>query len=200
MKRYEDFKRSGIPFTDRIGEPAEFDAAMGRIALGFSFLEDTARNVILLLSGTGAEIGHILAAELSFRQKLDVAASLARHLLRGLAEPTEQLDALEENIEELIWICRRSEELRNTYLHSSYTGRERAKHSAKGHYGLRVHRESVDAALLLDVADFIVHAGMELEGLPLLLGIADTVGGADDSIAYVKNGSVVATFRFGEVA
>jgi hypothetical protein len=199
MKRDRDFKPSGTSFVDRIGEPDEFDAAMGRIALAFSFLEDTARNVLLLLSGTKNEIGNILAAELSFRQKLDVTASLARQTLGSLATPTEQLNA-QEDIQELVSMCRRSAELRNTYLHSSYAGRERAKLSARGHDGLRVHRESVDAALLLDVADFITYAGMELECLPLLLGVADNVSATEHSIVYLKDGSVVATFKFGEVA
>jgi hypothetical protein len=200
MKHYEDFKPSGDSFAERIGDPTEFDAAFGHLALGFSFLEDTAHNVIVLLSGTKSEIGHIMAAGLSFRQKLDVLGSLAHHHLGVLNTTAEHLDYLEEIIGEMLWICRRAEELRNTYLHSSYSGPKRAKFSAKADRGLRVHLESVNSALMLDVSDFIVSAGMELEGLPLLLEIADTVGGNDEYISYEKNGSVVATFRFGEVA
>jgi hypothetical protein len=200
MKHYDDFKLSGESFAERIGEPDEFDAAIGHLALGFSFLEDTAHNVIVLLSGTKSELGHIMAAGLSFRQKLDVVASLARHHLGTLNKAAEDLHGLEEWLGEILWICRRSEELRNTYMHSSYSGRRRAKFSANAYHGLRVHLESVDAALLLDVSDFIVSAGMELEGLPLLLDIADMVGGTGDCIKYEKKGAVVATFRFGEVA
>jgi hypothetical protein len=70
MKYYRDFARTGQSFAERCGEPDEFDAAMGRIALSFSFMEDTARNMILVLSGAQLEVGRILTAELSFRLKL----------------------------------------------------------------------------------------------------------------------------------
>ena len=52
LKYYQDFSPTLDSFEDRIGPPEEFDAVMGRIALGFSFLEDTARNLIVLFSKT----------------------------------------------------------------------------------------------------------------------------------------------------
>src|ERR1700722_1006053 len=193
MKFFQDFERSGDSFVERIGEPEELDAAIGRVALGFSFLEDTARNVIVLLSAADSKVGHIMTAELSFRQKIDVLASLVWHRLPMMAESDRSLNNPEtkEHLKELILICRRAEELRNTYLHSYYAGPERLKLSAKAKHGLKVHRETVDAGLVLDVADFIVYVGTELEGLPLILGLADIVGGAEDWISYSKEDGTV---------
>jgi hypothetical protein len=56
----------------------------------------------------------------------------------------------------------------------------------------------VDSGLLLDVADFIGDTGMQLENLPMLVGLADSASGGDDYVSYFKNGSLVTTFRFGE--
>jgi hypothetical protein len=197
MKYYQDFFRTGQSFEERIGDPREFDAAMGRIALSFSFLEDTARNVIMLLAGTEFRVGCILTAELSFRQKLNALASLIKQQLLTLAAK-EQRPQIEEQTRELLALCWSSDDLRNTYLHSSYSLEARAKLTAKWKQGLRIHVEPVDSALLLDVADFIADSGMELEFLPMLLGIADRVSSHGDSLSYSKNGSVIATFQFGE--
>ena len=139
MKYYEDFASSGLSFLDRIGEPDEFHAAMGHIALGFSYLEDTARNVIVLLSGADFKVTSVMVAEMSFRQKLNVSASLARHIGSTLSCSSSGLNHAELDlcIGELIKTCQRAEELRNTYLHSSYAGLERAKISAKAD-GLKI--------------------------------------------------------------
>jgi hypothetical protein len=197
MKYYDDFSLTGQSFEERVGDPDEFDSAIGRIALGFSFLEDTARNMIIMLAGADFSVGCIMTAELSFRQKLNVLASLIKQQLPALVADEDRA-VIEEQTNELLALCWRSEELRNTYLHSSYTRRERAKITAKSKHGLRIHVESVDSGLLLDVADFIVDSGMELESLPMLLGIADLTSGGGDYVSYSLNGSVIKTFRFGE--
>lgn len=194
MKYYEDFSPSFDSFGDRIGPPDEFDAAMGRIALGFSFLEDTARNLIVLLSKTDRKTGYTLAAHLSFKQKIDVLEALVAHELETLSD-----EDLKKQIREMFILCRRSEELRNSYLHSSYAGTVRAKFSAKDKRGLRITKEQVSSALLLDVADFIVAAGMEIEGLPMLFGYGDSQSSGADFTEYIKDGKVIAKFRFGEV-
>lgn len=196
MKYFEDFTSSGNSFGERVGQPDEFDAAMGRIALGFSYLEDTTRNVIVLLSGAHPEIGHIMVAELSFRQKLDVLGSMVRQRVHSSFAASNDPGG-EDYVDELLSLCHRAEELRNAYLHSSYEGGERAKLSAKARHGLRIQREHVDSGLLLDVADYIVYAGTELEGLPILVEVADRVTGGPGFVSYSKSGSIVATFKFG---
>ena len=54
-------------------------------------------------------------------------------------------------------------------------------------------------ALLLDVSEYIANAATAIEGLPLILEIADTVCYSADCIRYTKNDSVVVEFRFGEL-
>ena len=194
MKFYEEFAPTPQSFYERIGAPTEFDAAIGRIALAFSCLEDTARNLIVFLAGTDRRTGHTLVAQLSFRRKLEILESLVVHRL----ESSSDVD-LKEQIGEMFVLCRRSEELRNTYLHSSYTNTLRVKFSAKAKRGLSVHKEPVNPALLLDVADFIGCAAGEIEGVPILLGFADTMRAGRDYISYYKGDIEVTTFRFGEV-
>lgn len=194
MKHYQDFAPTQESFQERIGPPDEFDAAMGRIALGFSFLEDTTRNLIVLLSRTDRGTGYTLVAQLSFRQKMDVLQSLVSHDLESSTD-----EELKEQIGEMFVLSRRAAELRNSYLHSSYAGTLRAKFSARSKRGLTVIKEQVSPALLLDVADFIVYAAMEIEGIPMVLGYADSTRAGADHVSYLKGDSVVATFRFGEV-
>jgi len=203
VKHYEDFTRTGESFAAISGEPEETDAAIGQIALGFSFLEDTARNVVIMLAGTDSRVGHILTTELSFRQKLTVISALAVELIdHGVSEA--EREAVREEVLELIGICRKAEELRNTYLHSSYVGpasrigQARAKVSAKGQHGLRVRVEAVDADLLADVATYITYTAMELELLPAILGLADFSTGGADFVSYTKDDRIIATFRFGD--
>ena len=93
-----------------------------------------------------------MTAQLSFRQKLDVIASLVKHRLPSLMEPSMHANA-EEGVREAILRCQKAEELRNTYLHSSYIDRvagsspiTRMKVSARVKHGLasgcfRVHRQ-----------------------------------------------------------
>jgi len=196
MKYYEDFFRSGRSFEDRVGDPDERDAAAGQIALGFTFLEDTARNMIMMLAGTDFNEGCIVTAKLSFRQKLNVLASLIKQKLRAVLS-SEERAVIEAQTNELLSLCWRAEALRNTYLYSNYAREERAKMTAK--HGLRRMVERVDSSLLLDVADFINYSGMELESLPIMLDIADVVSASKNSISYSRNGLIVRTFRLGKI-
>jgi hypothetical protein len=200
MKYYQEFIPTGSKFSDRIGEPDEFDAALGRIVLAFSILEDTTRIMILILANIEPMVGQIFAAELSFRQKIDVMGSLLHHRAFHSNESTNHAETRDQ-ITELLALCRQAEELRNTYLHSSYSysGQTRAKMSAKSKHGLRVQIESINPSLLLDVADYIVYAASGLETLPLPLDIADTVTDGEDFISYSKNETVIAKYKFGEV-
>src|SRR4030095_12126511 len=197
MKYYQDFLPSQQSFNERVGVADEFDAAVGRVALGFSFLEDTASNMIAMLAGCDAVVGCIVTAELSLRQKLNELSSLIKQVLPTLVAP-EHRTVIEDQTDELLAICWRSEELRNTYLHSTYAREERVKITAKAKHGLRMQSEAVHAGLLLDVADFIVYSGMELESLPMMLNMADQSSAGDDYVSYSRSGAIVRTFRFGE--
>ena len=77
-------------------------------------------------------------------------------------------------------------------MHSSYSLNERRKTTARGAQGLRVRFENIDAALLLDVADFICETALVCQELPLHLGVADSLSAADDTITYSLQGVVLA--------
>lgn len=196
MKYYSEFKQSGQSFEDRIGSPTEQDAAMGRIIEGFSFLEDTASNVIIFIANLSHEFGNIITSGMSFRHKLDVISSLSKAIIAKLPEESKPN---EDEIKELINFCGNAEELRNKYLHSSYSSNLRQKITSKRKYGLKIDIEKYDSSLLLDVSDYIVHAGMDLELLPILLGFADSTAGNYNSVSYVKGDSIIATFQFGKI-
>jgi len=199
VKFFRDFERTGQGFAERVGDPDEFHDAMGRIALNFSDLENTASIVIVLLSSTKPEVGHILSAELSFRQKIDVLASLARQRLAVLSNSSIRPIDDDEYITDIVRMCSQAEQLRNAYLHSSYGDGERAKLSAKAKHGLRVHREQVDASVLLDVADYIAMVADELETVPMICELADSVNSSGDAVSFFKDGHLVATFKIGKV-
>jgi hypothetical protein len=198
MKYYEGFRRSGKSFAEMVGKPDEFRDAIGRITLSFSFLEEMARNIILCLCNSNGDIGGIMTAELSFRKKTDALGSLARYHVSKLPQDTNST-RIGEQLAELITLCQKSEELRNTYLHSSYGMKSvRTKITSKAKHGLRTTVERVDSALLLDIADFIFETGAELRGIPLILGLADVMYENGDGITYEKSGRVIASYDYGK--
>jgi hypothetical protein len=197
MKHYEDFCRSGQSFAERIGPADEFDAGMGRIALAFCDLEDAVRRVSHLLMGITDEIASVATAELSFKQRVELVGALA--LMHVARLPGEDQEAAREQLSEILYLCRRSEELRNTYLHSSYSypgPLRRVKVTARAKRGLHVHVESIDPNLLLDVADFIGSTAVICQDeLPGVLGVADGGSSGPNGVAYTKDGRVIAEFK-----
>ena len=198
MKYYRDFTRSGHSFAERSGDPDEFTSAMGSIVRHFASMEEAARHMIVLLAGLQPDVGRIMTAEMSFRLKLEVLGSLIHLRIQGTADPVAREDIREETAE-LLAICQKSEDMRNTYFHSSYSlDRIRTKTTAKRKHGLRVVTEEVDSVLLLDVADFISESAHELMALPLILEIADYLSESDSRIVYSKDGVQVAFVNIGK--
>jgi hypothetical protein len=197
MKYYRDFTRSGHSFAERSGDPDEFTSAMGSIAFHFADMEEAARHMIVLLAGLQSDVGRIITAEMSFRLKLEVLGSLINLRIQGIADPVAREEIREETAE-LLAICQKSEDMRNTYFHSSYSlDRIRTKTTAKRKHGLRIVTEKVDSALLLDVADFICESAHELMALPLILQIADGLTDDGSKIVYSKDGLEVASVEIG---
>lgn len=198
MKHFQDFAPSGCSFEDNLGKPTAAEAALGRIVLGFSFLEDTTNNILSILGNLSPRTAASIASNMSFRQKLDTVSAL----ILDYFEEHPSLDQEEKEFAlEIITYCGKAEDLRNSYLHSSYsdTGSLRAKATARRKSGLKLNLESIDAGLLLDVADYIVDAGMNLEGLPMVLGYADLCLTGCDYVTYSKGGKDLVSFRFGQV-
>ena len=160
-------------------------------------MEEAARHMIVLLAGLQSDVGRIITAEMSFRLKLEVLGSLINLRIQGIADPVAREEIREETAE-LLAICQKSEDMRNTYFHSSYSlDRIRTKTTAKRKHGLRIVTEKVDSALLLDVADFICESAHELMALPLILQIADGLTDDGSKIVYSKDGLEVASVEIG---
>lgn len=171
MKYYDDceFERTGCCFEERTGDPDTFSSAIGRITLNFSELEDQVCLAITKLLAVSENIGFIITAESSFRNRMHLLGSLVRHLASTTKFNTGPNDAV-EMFSELMALCFKAEELRNQILHSSYTGAylsdakaTRKKLTAKASKGLVVHDEEIDSGYLLDIADFIITIAMQVE-------------------------------------
>jgi len=169
MKYFEEFHPSGYTFRERIGEPNAFDAGIGRIALCFADLEEILSNTLLQLLVLLPPDGWIVTSELSFKNKVDMMASLVRQRLSstrfnvGDDPPVEVLD-------ELVKILFQAEKLHNRIMHSTwlYTRLKvdrwsRFKLTAKASHGLREQSEEMGPDKLLDIADFICCVGMDVE-------------------------------------
>jgi hypothetical protein len=170
---FVEFGPSGSTFAERIGDPEEIDAAVGRIAMNFSDLEDVISKGITRLLGVEAEAGEIVVAELRFKTKMHIFGSLFRKAVVG-KKAKGGYDPI-EHLEMLTAICFRSEELRNQTMHSSWVrGRsreriDRRKATAKISKGLHVRTETVDSAHLLDIADYVAYAAYEADEFLFIL-------------------------------
>jgi hypothetical protein len=168
MALIERFQRSGESFGERTGEPDEFSCAVGRIAIWFSALEDEITHTISHILRLEETTADILTVELSFKNKVHLLASLVRaryDLSTSIGSST-----LDEYLSELVARTFEAEQFRNQIMHSSWIGpflrdgrAERRKITAKASRGHFVASEEVDAAYLLDIADFIACIMMEVE-------------------------------------
>lgn len=194
MTFYDHQLHSGETFRERVGDPQEFDAALGKVVESFSFLERSLRNLVTLFLGVTNDIGEIVTAELSYKGLVHLASSLFKHkhVHGDFVVPGEDCA---ERFDELMSLCFAAEEHRNRTLHSSYVaGRFRVKTTAKAKAGLRTVVEAVDASKLLNLSDFIASVGMYVEELPLSLNMATRVEGAGGIVRYYDHDRVVAVF------
>ncbi len=119
MKYFEELHTpSGCTFREKIGEPNAFDAGIGRIVLCFSDLEVIVSNALLKLLVLIPRYGRIVTAELSFKNKVDMMASLVRQRL-----PSTRFNVANEPpvevLDELVKILFQAEELHNRIMESS---------------------------------------------------------------------------------
>ncbi len=175
MKYFEEFQPSGYTFRERTGEPNAFDAGIGKIVLCFSDLEEIVSNALLQLLELHPGDGWIVTSELSFKNKVDMMASLVRQRL-----PSTRFNVAKEPpgevLDELVKILFQAEELHSRIMHSSWvwTMRNderwtRAKLTAKASHGLREKSEEVGPDDLLDIADYISCVGMNVEEFFLVI-------------------------------
>lgn len=194
MKYYDHCISYGEGFSERIGEPEKFDAALGRVIVSFSFLERSLSNVITLFLGVENAVGEVVVSEMSFKNLVNLFSSLLR-----LRESQDLFGSDGESalgrVAELVALSFRAEQRRNQIIHSGYAlNRFRIKTTAKAKHGLRKDLEELSPAKILDVSDFITSVAMSIEEFPVILGVADSVSGTATSIAYKKDGNKIASF------
>ncbi len=163
MKYYEDFAVSDVPFHMRDGPPKAFPASLGHVLISFSQLEKEISSGIGKLLALDPVTAQIVVADMAFRVKTQLMASLVRHRIPTTAFNTGDADP-HEMFSELLALCIRSQELRNRIVHSSWEGWytdddkvEMLKATARGRRALDIRTEEVDAAYIMDVSDFICY-------------------------------------------
>jgi len=162
MKHYYKFTPSGRSFAEHDVNPDEFFTAIGMVAVAFSELEDCLSNAIVSLLNSQTGAGRIVVAEMSFRAKVNLFASLVRHTKddRSFAIPDVPLA---EVLKDLCANVFKAEELRNTVMHSYWSGLEeydpekvvRSKATAKSKHGFLITQEDVKPGYLMDIVEFM---------------------------------------------
>ncbi|MDX8338690.1 hypothetical protein SLH46_05820 [Draconibacterium sp. IB214405] len=171
IDRVFSFEKNQDPtnYEERVGPPEALPAVIGRISMNFQSLEDELSIRIIQLLNIDKEIGEIITAELSFKNKVNLFASLY-YKLKARFEFTIMVRNYEdEYFKELIKALNRCEEFRNQILHSSiikdWSTKQifRTKTTAKAKKGLNKINQQVDIPYLFNVADYIIGMLMELE-------------------------------------
>lgn len=164
VKYFErDFKYTGCEFSE-MTNPSELNSAVGSLAMNFSTLEDEISSAVICLMDCKIEEGLVVASEMSFRAKLSVFSSLMRSRYQQ-----EEFPFSEKEFEDLLYMCSKSEEMRNRLLHSSWVYDHakkqvrRRKLSAKMKKGFRHEEEPLTAGQVLDIADYIIYTAMSIE-------------------------------------
>ncbi len=170
MKYFEELHTpSGLTFRERIGEPNAFDAGIGRIVLCFIDIEVLVSKAILQLLVLIPRYGRIVTSELSFKNKVDMMASLVRQRL-----PTTRFNVANgppgEVLNELVKILFQAEELHNRIMDSTWVPArlkddlwKRVKLTANASHGFSEKSEEMGPDDLLDIADYIGCVGMNVE-------------------------------------
>lgn len=159
----KEFKYSGYSFDEQT-TPSELNSAMGSLAMNFSVLEDELSSAVICLLGAKPEKGLVATSEMSFRVKLNVFSSLIneKFLFRKFAFSKEEFS-------DLLYMCTKSEELRNKLLHSSWVHDNvkkeirRRKLSAKVKRGFKHDEEPLTAGQVLDIADYVIYTAVSVE-------------------------------------
>lgn len=197
MKYFPDtFPTVPLEFLEPVPRHA-FNTTLGWVVVSFAFLEDAVCNVLALLLKMNVPPTPIPTDTASFEERLVLLANLARReFAAGRYSPTDSADDFEEWLQEVMLVARRAEHLRNKYVHSSYYGHYWEKKSSPVLRRPQLTKEEVSAGRLMDVANYIENVGLEVQGLPFWLGMADYMQLNGDKGTYQRNGREVFKVRF----
>lgn len=112
MGRYRTFKYSEKFPNPTVAVANDAIQAIGEVTIFFGYLEEQISAAITYMTECEPSAGRVLAVELPFAVKLRVFAELL-HL-------TAPEDAKLEDLDELLAVCTKAEELRNTVTHSMW--------------------------------------------------------------------------------
>jgi hypothetical protein len=149
----------------RLSLSDEVLAEIGKIAVVFGLIEDSLAKIIgriitVAAGGHRPELGTIVTAELSFKQRIGMLDSLLLFVLGKDHEVVQQLICLKPELF-------KAEESRNRVLHSTWAnqtdsqdphGVVRMKSTAKQRWGLRRDWEEMGLEELRQVSDVVGHA------------------------------------------
>jgi len=162
----KEFVFHGYSFEEAVGNATPLNDAVGRIAMNFGELEEVLSSCINHLLGTEPDKGLIITSEMSFKAKVHVLASLVKKEYEQ-----SKLAISHSDFKDLLYMCTKSEELRNKLLHSSWvydhskTHMEirRRKTSAKMKHGYKQDEEPLTPGQVLEMADYIITTAVFLE-------------------------------------
>tara|TARA_R110002050_G_scaffold237585_1_gene373624 strand:+ start:50290 stop:50844 length:555 start_codon:yes stop_codon:yes gene_type:complete len=156
-----DKSRDKSGYEERVGKPDELSAVMGRITMNFQYLEERIDKIIIQnLLEIDEEIGTIITAELSYKNKVNLFASLYYKFYK-IKEYNFYKGYENEHFKLLVSALYKCEELRNQILHSSISKNWktneiiRTKKTSKSKSGLKIDKQIVDIPYLFDVSDFM---------------------------------------------
>ena len=155
-------------YEGRVGPPEALPAVIGLISMNFQSLDDELSNRIIQLLNIEHEIGEIITSELSYKNKVNLFASL-HHKLKDKYHFNSIKNFEDGYFKELIKALYRCEEFRNQILHSTiikdWKTKQivRKKTTAKANRGLNKINQQLDIPFLFNVADYIISMVMELE-------------------------------------
>jgi hypothetical protein len=150
VKYYHDFKYPDPREPAFAGDSASMPEALGETIVWFEELDEQLSTAISFLLRRGDTVGQIVTAELSFKGKVNLLATLFRHE----APQSTHLDQLEK----LAGACFQAEEKRNQVVHSKWrnqlegSGMTRSKYTARGKNGLRHQSETLTPAQVQAIA------------------------------------------------
>lgn len=163
------FKRLGETHLDRAGDDPDSFNLVGRVIIHFNFLEEQISLAIIKLLKVDTKVGHILTAELSFKNKVNLLGSLYLEL-KDHTQFNSFFKDQDEAFNEILIACNECEELRNKiahsqfdYLHDANKNFVRRKMNSKAKNGLIETREIIDPDLFLDISDHMCELGHDIE-------------------------------------
>ena len=161
---YNEFKYSDPSEKGIEGQVSNAREAIGDVTICFADLEDQLSTSISFVLQRGDEVGRIVTAELAFKNKTHLLASL----FKATRSDSDNLGRLDE----LLGLCCDAEALRNQIVHSSWrTGLAgepalRRKYTAKRDHGLKKNEETLTPVQIHEIA---LHCGYLIWGLDQLM-------------------------------